>query len=177
MACAEALSWSVAGLPAPQAAVLLHELTGPNIAPETVCSSCHVTCRLPARHVIRSWAAMILSLVYSCSSSENMELHIWSPNAGTLPSHSSTLRALKAPQHQARAYYSAVIITKSNDPDFPFEISPSNAFEGEFSLRCLFRCHLGRLPALPATGHCHTGLPCMWVFSPLRKYCKAKEHF
>lgn len=152
----------------------------PNTAPGRVCSSFHVTCRLPARHsAMKSWEVMILSLVYSWGNSkEVMELHFRSPKLGTLPNHYATLRALKALQHQARAYCSAVTITTGNNPNLPFEMN-SSSFEGKYLLRSLLRYHLWEdFPSSPYPRTLGSTVIDREVFCPLhKKYFKAKNHF
>ena len=79
-----------------------------------------------------------------------MELLLGPPQMGTLPDNSSTLHALKPPQHQARrAYCSEIIITKSENQNLPFEINPRNPLGGKGSLRSLLRYHLRDFPSSP----------------------------
>lgn len=68
-------------------------------------------------------------------------LHFRFPKPGILPHSYSTLHALNAPQHQARAHCSAITITKGNNPNLPFEMSPNIPSDGKHSLRNVVRCH------------------------------------
>lgn len=123
---------------------------------------------------------MMLSLVYSWGNSkEIMELHFRSPKLGTLPNHYATLRALKALQHQARAYCSAITITTGNNPNLPFEMNPCNLFEGKYSLRSLLRYHFWEdFPSSPYPRPQGSIVIDCGVFCPLsKKYFKARNHF
>lgn len=126
----------------------------PGIAPEIEFSSFHVPCTLFAQHFsYKTWGSDDSSL---------SALLLGPPQLGILPSNSSTLCSLKPPQHQARAYYSEIIITKSKNQNLPFEINPSN-LGGKGSLRSLLRYHLHDFPCSPGPRALFTQYSyCMW---------------